>query len=186
MHFPKLGLLVVTGLTFATPACFTIKAGDDDSSGGSSGKGGSGGKGGTTSSGGSAGTSGGTTSSGGSSGSSGSGGTTSGGGSSGSSGSGGTTTGALSCKKSDLALSYSCPSGDLNAFTDAVCKPYFACSFASICSGANLNCQDCATFVQGYVTMDEICWGADQKSYVESMCSSSLQTAQSDGYDQCP
>jgi hypothetical protein len=188
MQSSKIGLLVLATLVFAMPACFTIKTGDDDdSSGGSSGKGGSGGKGGSA----------GTTSSGGSSGSSGSAGTsgasgTNGGGSggsSGSSGSSGTSSGGtapVSCAAAQLPLMYSCPSGDLNAFTDVVCKQYYSCSLASVCSDAGLNCTDCAAFVQGYVTESDICFPSDEMTSVEEGCTEVLQEAQADNtYAQC-
>ncbi len=182
MHSFKTGLLFLSALAFATPACFTIKAGDDDdSSGGSAGKGGNGGTtstGGTTSSGGSSGNSnGGTTSSGGSSGNS---------GSSGSGGTGGSTTTQTSCKASDLELAFTCEQGQLSAFADTSCKPYYGCSLASICSDSGLDCTDCQAYIQAYVTADDICFTLDQKSAVEDACVSAYADAKSSGtYAQC-
>lgn len=180
MHSLKTCLLFVTALTFATPACFTIKTDDDDdSSGGSSARGGGSGTGGSTTSGGSSGTSG--------SNQGGTGGSSQGGtGGSSQGGTGGTSAGMPSCLASQLPLAFSCPSGSLSSFADSVCKPYWQCSFASICSDASLDCVDCAAYLQAYLTEDQICFTLDQKSTYEDSCRQALDDARAEGtYAQC-
>jgi hypothetical protein len=74
----------------------------------------------------------------------------------------------------------------LDSFKDATCKPYYQCSLASICSDAGLNCDDCATFVRGYVTETDVCYTSDMTSYVEDECASHYQQDVADHtYAQC-